>query len=126
MKNETNSSVGYGLSEGIRACDLFPDKVRLIVENESDKYKTRMGGYMTIIMIFLVFVFAIVRFVTLCNGDRNTITNFVEHDAFGKDFTFDATGTDFNLAFGMADYPISGPLNLTAYGDFYATYTSYV
>lgn len=127
MENEKQetSQVGYGLGEAVRAFDLFPDKVKLIVENESSKYKTRTGGYLTLIMVLLIFVFGLVRFITMCNGDRTTLTDFVEHDAFGQDYTFDSTGTDFNIAFGIADYPISSQLNLTAFGDFFATYTTY-
>lgn len=75
------------------------------------------------IMILLIFIFGLIRFITINNGDRTTVTDFVENNVFGEDFTFDGETTDFTLAFGLSSYPIAGPVNLDAYGSFFATYT---
>ena len=84
--------------------DMFAAKLPSFSLNGQQEVKTATGGFLSLVLYVLVFLFAIMKIQHLFSKKNPAITTFTDPNAFGQEEKFN-TGIDgFQLAVAVEHY----------------------
>jgi hypothetical protein len=78
---------------------------------------------MTILMMISLVSYGAIKMVTMNSYSDARISSHIDFNEIGETYLFNTTDTEFSLAFGLTQYPVSELIDLDDYGSFVASYT---
>ena len=123
MKEKSESCAGFGLPKMLLQADLFPAPIPQFNSRGKKAVKTYFGGLISLIMIYLFFLFAVVKFLHLVTRHNPQIVEYDETNAFdAADEYSPGENNSFMIAVGFQHYLTGEPLNDPRYVKWINTY----
>lgn len=85
------------------------------------KVHTNLGGLLSLIILFITFLFGTLKFGHLVSHHNPIINQFKKENAIDSDFKYNLGTNQFQLAFAFEDFLTGIPKNDPYYVKFFAT-----
>ena len=103
--------------------DIFTEPVSLTYNGKEREYRTKVGACMTILMMISLVSYGARKMVTMYSYSDARISSHIDFNEIGETYLFNTSDTEFSLAFGLTQYPVTELIDLDDYGTFVASYT---
>ena len=89
---------------GVKEVDQFYETVHLKFDKGTQNFKTGMGAFMTILMLFVILAYAMDRLIIMFKIQKHTLQEHVEYGYYAEEYNL---GADLGIffAFGISNYP---------------------
>ena len=93
-----------GLPRMLLTLDMFSEPLPAFNIDGSGSVRTYCGGCVSLLMMYVIFLFAVLKFQHLISKHNPSVNTFVERDAFDENDVWVGSETDFMMAFAVTDY----------------------
>lgn len=97
-------AVSGGCTQKILKFDLYGRPFMFMLPNHEQRYKSIVGSLCTILVLFIVFVYAVYKVQLLSDKDESRVQRTLEENYFDYKKSVSNKEGAFNVAFSLASY----------------------
>lgn len=100
----SHSAVSGGCTQKVLKLDLYGRPFMFMLPNHEQRYKSIVGSLCTILVLFVVFVYAVYKVQLLSDKDESRVQRTLEENYFDYQKFVSSHHGEFNVAFALASY----------------------